>query len=307
MSHQWDERGVTEANYFDATTWGNTVVDRHEYVGLSRMERTASETIGAQFDVTKQQARDMIDRGIVDTPDFHGHKAVVDTSFPSGSWHGYYRQYNANHSLMTFELTFIDSVVEGGGQDEVGRYRIQGIFNPETLKVAFGKTYIRGTGNPHENKGHTVEYRGERNRNPAQGLRGTWHVRLPHYSGDGPFHLWPAMQYWNPNPPQFAPPPPPPPPLASAPEYEGMAPSAPVWPPPPPPYEPVQVPDNTYHISDNEECVVCMDKFIDTVLYPCGHVALCAGCARDLCKRGGPCPICRTDIQQVQIQGRSAA
>ena len=43
-----------------------------------------------------------------------------------------------------------------------------GVYNPNSLKVAFGKTYRAGTGDPRENKGHTVEYRGERNLAPGQ-------------------------------------------------------------------------------------------------------------------------------------------
>ena len=45
---------------------------------------------------------------------------------------------------------------------------MEGVYNNENLRIAFGKTYKLGTGNPHENKGHTVEYRGMRNQNAAQ-------------------------------------------------------------------------------------------------------------------------------------------
>eukprot|EP00966_Prymnesium_polylepis_P178200 4126462-Prymnesium_polylepis.1 len=49
------------------------------------------------------------------------------------------------------------------------------------------------------------------------------------------------------------------------------------------------------------ECCVCYDAPIDTGLEPCGHVALCAGCASRL--RPQRCPLCRADIHHtVRIQ-----
>lgn len=46
------------------------------------------------------------------------------------------------------------------------------------------------------------------------------------------------------------------------------------------------------------ECTVCFDALIDTGLHPCGHFALCRGCADRLDPR--LCPICRAPIQRYR-------
>ena len=52
------------------------------------------------------------------------------------------------------------------------------------------------------------------------------------------------------------------------------------------------------------ECCVCYDRPIDTGLEPCGHVALCAGCASRL--RPRRCPLCRANIQHMTRVERAA-
>ncbi|KAL9646474.1 hypothetical protein ABK040_006470 [Willaertia magna] len=44
-------------------------------------------------------------------------------------------------------------------------------------------------------------------------------------------------------------------------------------------------------------CIVCMDRQIDVVLIPCGHLTLCSHCANHLNEKR--CPTCRSSIQQV--------
>lgn len=39
-------------------------------------------------------------------------------------------------------------------------------------------------------------------------------------------------------------------------------------------------------------CRICMDRSLDTALFPCGHAVACLDCARR-CER---CPLCRADI-----------
>jgi hypothetical protein len=47
-------------------------------------------------------------------------------------------------------------------------------------------------------------------------------------------------------------------------------------------------------------CKICMDKSIEVVLIPCGHLCLCAACADSM--RDKTCPICRTAVrQQVNV------
>ena len=187
---------------------------------------------------------------------------------------------------MTFEMEFRNGKVDGSGTDDVGVYTIAGVYSNDNLRVAFGKTYVRGTGNPSENLGHTVEYRGQRAANAGQGFRGTWYVHTTRYKGQGPFHLWPAMR------------------MPAAPAFVAPVPSAPEL-PVAQVYEPVAVPTKTFDVAPNNECIVCMDRHIDACLVPCGHVALCTKCATSLMKKKKPCPICRADIKQIQV--RSAA
>lgn len=49
-----------------------------------------------------------------------------------------------------------------------------------------------------------------------------------------------------------------------------------------------------------KECKVCMDAEINTVLIPCGHVALCFDCAQLILSKGTKeCPICKKKVQQL--------
>jgi len=45
-------------------------------------------------------------------------------------------------------------------------------------------------------------------------------------------------------------------------------------------------------ISENQECVICQDASVDTVLINCGHAMFCRECVRKL----DDCPICRQTI-----------
>ena len=48
------------------------------------------------------------------------------------------------------------------------------------------------------------------------------------------------------------------------------------------------------------ECTVCLGERREVVVMPCFHYALCACCARILQESGQPCPICRTEIVNIQ-------
>lgn len=43
-------------------------------------------------------------------------------------------------------------------------------------------------------------------------------------------------------------------------------------------------------------CRICMDRSLDTALFPCGHAVACLECARR-CER---CPLCRADIDHCK-------
>jgi len=49
------------------------------------------------------------------------------------------------------------------------------------------------------------------------------------------------------------------------------------------------------------ECNVCCERPVNSVLYTCGHMCMCYDCAKQLHERpsGGYCPICRAEIKDV--------
>jgi hypothetical protein len=57
-------------------------------------------------------------------------------------------------------------------------------------------------------------------------------------------------------------------------------------------------PEN-YDVSGNL-CAICYVKERNTVLYKCGHKALCVECANSIKARSNPkCPLCRTPVLDV--------
>ena len=60
----------------------------------------------------------------------------------------------------------------------------------------------------------------------------------------------------------------------------------------------------TSKYGDNEqarkinECNICLENIINTVLVPCGHACMCKGCTNTYDKAKG-CPMCRKEIQMV--------
>lgn len=202
---------------------------------------------------------------------------------PSGMWRGYYSYEGRNHSVCAFQLDFRgERDLFGEGVDDVGAYSIFGERSGQ--RVAFRKTYKRGTPNDmgivsEDNEGHTVNYCGFFvGRDLGAGFRGTWSLRNDGTNTDGVFHLWPAMDDLCMRTGMLAEPPPS---SAQQPQFE---------------------------VSDNGECIVCFASPISTCLVPCGHIALCAECARRLTGVGSEakCPICRTSIQTVAHHEPSA-
>lgn len=62
-----------------------------------------------------------------------------------------------------------------------------------------------------------------------------------------------------------------------------------------------QVGDNGSEASGTNECIVCYEAPINTVLYMCGHMCMCYECAVKQWRApgGGQCPICRANIRDV--------
>ncbi|KAJ1694800.1 hypothetical protein LUZ63_011498 [Rhynchospora breviuscula] len=46
-------------------------------------------------------------------------------------------------------------------------------------------------------------------------------------------------------------------------------------------------------------CVICLDASVEGACIPCGHMAGCMGCLREIEEKRGECPICRAKINQV--------
>ena len=50
---------------------------------------------------------------------------------------------------------------------------------------------------------------------------------------------------------------------------------------------------------DDAQCLVCLEKSADCVLYQCGHLCVCHGCGMELKQRGCHCPVCRAPIRDI--------
>ena len=51
-------------------------------------------------------------------------------------------------------------------------------------------------------------------------------------------------------------------------------------------------------------CVVCYEAPRDAVFLTCGHGSTCLGCAVDVYRASGECPLCRARIDQIVTVGR---
>lgn len=57
----------------------------------------------------------------------------------------------------------------------------------------------------------------------------------------------------------------------------------------------------------SDECTICYENVVDTVLYACGHMCLCYACGLKLKKMANACcPICRRTIKDIIKTYRSA-
>lgn len=96
---------------------------------------------------------------------------------PSGPWHGFYTyRSRTDRHRMDLRLEFHDGSIAGSGIDDVGRFAIEGTYDPETLRCFWRKTYLGR---------HTVLYDG------AWDLGSIWGLwTIPPWSKGG-FRIWP--------------------------------------------------------------------------------------------------------------------
>ena len=156
------------------------------------------------------------------------------------------------------ELPLEVGAVSGAGTDDVGKYEIHGKYHAVTQRVAFSKVYLSGTRNAAGN--FNRENKGHRveYRGQMQSLGAGLRGTWEIKSNIGNYSG--AFHLW--------------------PVMEG--------------WDDGQ--EATYVVDG--DCAVCFDALIDTGLHPCGHFALCRGCADRLDPRR--CPICRTPIQRYR-------
>jgi hypothetical protein len=103
--------------------------------------------------------------------------AADDDLFPSGPWTGFYNYTGPeDRHRMDLHLTFSDGHIAGDGNDNVGRFLINGRYNIADRECEWTKTYPGS---------HEVIYRGFRE---GKGIWGTW--QIPPLSRGG-FHIWP--------------------------------------------------------------------------------------------------------------------
>jgi hypothetical protein len=55
--------------------------------------------------------------------------------------------------------------------------------------------------------------------------------------------------------------------------------------------------ENNNNNNNTGECVICMDKPIDSVITSCGHSAVCLQCGSSITQ----CPMCRNPFNQQQL------
>jgi hypothetical protein len=77
---------------------------------------------------------------------------------------------------MDLHLTFTGGKLTGDGNDDVGRFLIEGHYDPASRECYWTKAYPGM---------HDVFYRGFRE---GKGIWGTWEIGLLHHGG---FHIWP--------------------------------------------------------------------------------------------------------------------
>lgn len=102
--------------------------------------------------------------------------SVSDELFPSGPWTGFYTYQPGDRHRMNLQLTFANGRMRGDGNDDIGRFLIEGRYDPQTCECHWTKTYPGS---------HHVLYTGYRE---GKGIWGRWEIGA---LGRGGFHIWP--------------------------------------------------------------------------------------------------------------------
>ena len=113
-----------------------------------------------------------------------------DLIFHSGTWFSKYYQYRKWHGPHRLTLNFdpTQMTVSGTGCDDVGTFKITGLYSTKTQRLGLTKTYKSGTGNLKENLGHTVTIQLHWNPRNKQ-FEGKWYVQTRKYRGENVFEL----------------------------------------------------------------------------------------------------------------------
>lgn len=101
---------------------------------------------------------------------------MCESLFCSGPWTGFYNYTPPDKHRMDLHLEFADGRIQGEGNDDVGRFLIQGRYNAAERECHWTKTYPGS---------HDVHYRGFRE---GKGIWGAWEIGL---FARGGFHIWP--------------------------------------------------------------------------------------------------------------------
>ncbi|CAF1158095.1 unnamed protein product [Adineta steineri] len=112
------------------------------------------------------------------------------TRFQSGKWLSRYHQYDKWHDWHQLSLSFNPTQlkVSGNGCDDVGTFKIQGIYSIKRHRMKLTKTYERNTGNRTENMGHKVKIHLKWNTIVNQ-FEGVWCVKTKKYQDQNKFEL----------------------------------------------------------------------------------------------------------------------
>jgi hypothetical protein len=112
------------------------------------------------------------------------------TLFQSGIWLARYLQYDEWHGPHQFSLVFDHQSmkVRGSGSDDIGIFKIRGIYSNKTNEISLTKRYQPNTDDPSENFEHTVSIELTWNEDSEQ-FEGKWYVETSEYHGQNAFEL----------------------------------------------------------------------------------------------------------------------
>jgi hypothetical protein len=139
----------------------------------SRLEGTAHSSFEL---LSSSVLRHSPARGVGYAHDRTPEAPVSDELFPSGPWTGFYTYQPGDKHRMDLHLTFANGTMRGDGNDDIGRFLIDGHYAAQSCECHWTKTYPGS---------HSVFYHGYRE---GKGIWGRWEIGA--FSRGG-FHIWP--------------------------------------------------------------------------------------------------------------------